>query len=58
MIDPQVVESFHAAIRGNLSPLLIFSSDNDSDKIITTFIAAMVETVAEVLGRTRPKKKP
>ena len=56
--DPNVLESFQAMIGGRFAPLTIMSNDDtDIDSMITTFNTAVTETVSEILGKHRQKKK-
>ena len=46
-------------IGGKFAPLTIMSNkDTDIDSMITTFNTAVTETVSEILGKQRQKKKP
>ena len=57
--DPNVLETFQAMIGGKFAPLTIMNNeDADMDLIITTIITAVTETVSEILGKHRQKKKP
>ena len=57
--DPNVLETFQVMIGGKFAPLTIMNSeDTDMDTMITTFNTAVTETVGEILGKHRQKKKP
>ena len=57
--DPNVLETFQVMIGGKFAPLTIMNSeDTDMDIMITTFNTAVTETVGEMLGKHRQKKKP
>ena len=56
--DPNVLETFQAMIGGRFAPLTIISNeDTDIDSMVTTFLTAVTETVSEILGKHRQKKK-
>ena len=53
-----MLETFQAIIGGRFALLTIMSNDNtDIDSMITTFNTAVTETVSEILGKHRQKKK-
>ena len=53
------METFQAMIGGKFAPLTIMSNEDiDIDSIIATFNTAVTETVSEILGKHRQKKKP
>ena len=57
--DPNVLETIQAMIGGRFAPLTIMSNeDTDINSMITTFNTAVTETVSEILGKQRQKKKP
>ena len=56
--DPNVLETFQAMKGGKFAPLTIMKNENtDMDSMITTFNAAVTETVGEILGKHQQKKK-
>ena len=53
------METFLAVTGGRFAPLTIMSNEKtDRDSMITTFNTAVTETVSEILGKHRQKKKP
>ena len=57
--DPSVLETFQAMIGGKFSPLTMMDNEDTAlDSTITTFNTAVTETVSEILGKQRQKKKP
>ena len=57
--DPSVLETFQAVVGGKFADLSIMNNeDTDMDSMITTFNTAVTETVIEILGKHRQKKKP
>ena len=57
--DPNVLETFQAVVAGKFAPLTIMNNEHtDRDSMITTFNTAVTETVGEMLGKHRQKKKP
>ena len=56
--DPNVLETVQAVIGRRFAPLTIMSNeDTDIDSMITTFNTAVTETVSEIFGKHRQKKK-
>ena len=57
--DPNVLETFQAIIGGKFAPLTTMNNeDTHMDSTVTTFNTAVTETVIEILGKHRQKKKP
>ena len=61
LTDPNVLETFQAMIGRRFAPLTIVSNEDTDihiDSLSTTFNTAVTETVSEILGKHRQKKKP
>ena len=59
MKDPNVLETFQTMTGGKFVPPTIMNNeDTGMDSVITTFNTTVTETVSEILGKHRQKKKP
>ena len=56
---PTVVSAFQVTIGGRFAPLaMLVDEDADLDSMVTHFSKAVTDTVAELLGKQRRKRKP
>ena len=57
--DPKAMSAFRVIIGGILAPLVpLVDEDVDLDSMVTHFSKTVTETVAELLGQQRRKRKP
>ena len=57
--DPTVMSAFQITIGGRFAPLaMLVDEDADLDSMVTHFSKAVTDTVAELLGKQRRKRKP
>ena len=55
--NPDVAGTFQITIGGKIAPLNNLR-DDDIDSMITTYNAAVTDTISEILGKERRRKKP